>query len=263
SQPAPDVWRFELRPGVTFHDGTPFTAADVVFSAKRARHPASRMQVKLARVREVRAVGPLSVEFVTDRPDSVLPHASSAWYIMSQAWAEQHGAVDPADLSKGEESYASRNANGTGPFLLKERIPDVRSVLVPNPNWWDEKRHNLTEAILLRIANDATRVAALVSGEVDMIYMVPPQDVSRLKETPALRVYETPELRVVFFGFDLMSDRVPDSDVTDRNPFQDLRVRRALYQAIDIEAIRVKVMRGSAIPVGNLVAHGVRGFDEE
>jgi peptide/nickel transport system substrate-binding protein len=263
SQPAPDIWRFELRPNVRFHDGTPLTADDVVFSVTRARQPGSRMNSKLARIREVRAVGPLAVEFTTDGPDLILAEEISDWFIMSRVWAEKNGAAEPADISKNQEGYASRNTNGTGPFMLKERIPDVRTVLVPNPSWWDEKRHNLDEVTLLRIANDATRVAALVSGEVDMVYTVPPNDVQRLKETPGLKIYETPELRVVFFGFDLMSDRLPDSDVADRNPFKDIRVRRALFQAIDIEAIRAKVMRGSAAPVGNLVARGVNGYDVE
>jgi peptide/nickel transport system substrate-binding protein len=260
---APDVWRFELRQGVKFHDGSPFTADDVVFSANRVRHPNSRLLSKLARVKEVRAAGPHAVEFVTDGPDPILPDEISDWYIMSRAWSEKNGAVDPADLSKGEEAFASRNANGTGPFMLKERVPDVKTSLIPNPNWWDKPRHNLDEAIFLKLGNDATRVAALVSGEIDMIYAVPPQDIQRLGQTAGIRIIEKPELRVVFFGLDMMSDRLPGNDVQDRNPFKDIRVRRALYQAIDIEAIRQKVMRGAAIPVGNLVAHGVNGFDEE
>ncbi len=259
SQPAPDIWRFQLRPDVTFQDGTKFSADDVVFSATRARHPNSRMTSKLARVKEVHKVDDLTVDFVTDGPDPILREELSDWYIMSKAWSEKNGAVEPADLSKLQEGYASRNANGTGPFMLKERQPDVKTVLVPNPKWWD----NLDDVTFLRIANDSTRVAALLSGEIDMIYTVPPQDMQRLAQTPGVRILEKPELRVVFFGFDQMRPVLRSSDIKDRNPFKDLRVRKALYQAIDIEAIKTKVMRGASVPVGNMIARGINGFDEE
>ncbi len=263
SQPAPDVWRFQLRHNVSFQDGTPFGADDVLFSATRARHPNSRMNTKLARVKEVRKIDDYTVDFVTDGPDPILPEEISDWYIMSKAWAEKNGAVEPADLSKLQEGYASRNANGTGPFMLKERQPDVKTVLVPNPKWWDTPKHNLDEVAFLRIANDSTRVAALLSGEIDMIYTVPPQDMQRLAQTPGVRILEKPELRVVFFGFDQMSPVLRSSDIKDHNPFKDVRVRKALYQAIDIEAIKTKVMRGAAVPVGNMIAHGINGFDAE
>jgi peptide/nickel transport system substrate-binding protein len=263
SQPEPNIWRFELRGDVTFQDGTPFGADDVLFSATRARHPNSRMNTKLARVKEVRKVDDYTVDFVTDGPDPILPEELSDWYIMSKAWAEKNGAVEPADLSKLQEGYASRNANGTGPFMLKERQPDVKTVLVPNPKWWDKPKHNLDEVTFLRIANDSTRVAALLSGEIDMIYTVPPQDMQRLSQTQGVRIHEKPELRVVFFGFDQMSPVLRSSDIKDRNPFKDVRVRKALYQAIDIEAIKTKVMRGASAPVGNMIAHGINGFDTE
>jgi peptide/nickel transport system substrate-binding protein len=263
SQPAPDVWRFQLRENVVFQDGTPFAADDVVFSATRARHPNSRMASKFARVKDVRKVDDHTVDFVTDGPDPILPEEISDWYIMSKLWSEKNGAVEPADLSKLQEGYASRNANGTGPFMLKERQPDVKTVLVPNPTWWDKPKHNLDEVTFLRIANDSTRVAALLSGEIDMIYTVPPQDMQRLAQTPGVRILEKPELRVVFFGFDQMSPELRSSDVKGRNPFKDVRVRKALYQAIDIEAIRTKVMRGASVPVGNMIAHGINGFSEE
>jgi peptide/nickel transport system substrate-binding protein len=147
--------------------------------------------------------------------------------------------------------------------MLKERQPDVKTVLVPNPTWWDKPKHNLDEVAFLRIANDSTRVAALLTGEIDMIYTVPPQDMQRLAQTPGVRVLEKPELRVVFFGFDQMSPLLRTSDITDRNPFKDIRVRKALYQAIDIEAIKTKVMRNASVPVGNMIAHGIKGFDSE
>jgi peptide/nickel transport system substrate-binding protein len=146
SQPAPDIWRFQLRRGVTFQDGTSFGADDVLFSATRARHPNSRMNTKLARVKEIRKIDDYTVDFVTNGPDPILREELSDWYIMSKTWSEKNSAVEPADLSKLQEGYASRNANGTGPFMLKERQPDVKTVLVPNAKWWDKPKHTRRRA---------------------------------------------------------------------------------------------------------------------
>ena len=161
----------------------------------------------------------------------------------------------------GEENFATRNAMGTGPFMVKERVPDVRTVLVPNPLWWDKPEHNITEAIFNRIQNESTRVAALLSGEIDFIYTVPPQDVDRISQTPGLKIVQKPELRTVFLGFDQARDELLDSNVKGKNPFKDERVREAFYRAIDIEAIRTKVMRGFAQPTAEMVGPGINGFD--
>jgi peptide/nickel transport system substrate-binding protein len=171
--------------------------------------------------------------------------------------------VKPADLTKNEEAFATRNANGTGPFILKDRQPEIRTVLARNPSWWDKPEHNLDEVTFSRIGSDATRVAALVAGDVDMIYNVPSQDVERLGKTSGVQVIEGPELRTVFLGFDQARDELVGSSVKGRNPFKDVRVRRALYQAIDVEAIRAKVMRGAAKPVGLMIGEGINGFDPE
>jgi peptide/nickel transport system substrate-binding protein len=199
---------------------------------------------------------------VTDGPSPILAESLTGWAIMSKAWCLANHAEVPADLNKpGEENFATRNAMGTGAFLLKERVPDIRTVLVPNPNWWDTPRHNITEAIFNRIQNDSTRVAALLSGEIDFVYTVPPQDVDRIGASPGLQILRTPELRTVFLGFDQARAELTDSDVKGKNPFKDARVREAFYRAIDIEAIRTKVMRGFAQPTAEMVAPGIKGFD--
>jgi peptide/nickel transport system substrate-binding protein len=146
--------------------------------------------------------------------------------------------------------------------VLVSREPDRRTVLAPNPLWWDRPEHNLTRVEFNVIANDATRVAALLSGEVDMIYTVPPQDMERIGRTPNLRIIQGPELRTIYLGMDQMRPELLKSDVRGRNPFQDVRVRRAMYQAIDIEAIRTRVMRGQARPTGQIFGPGVNGFVE-
>ena len=183
--------------------------------------------------------------------------------MMSKSWCEKNNAVRPVDIRKGTENYASAHANGTGPFMLKSRQPGVRTVLVPNPDWWDKPEHNLTEATFLPIANAATRVAALISGEIDMMEPVPLQDVQRLQGDPKLKVLQGPELRTIFFGMDQKRDELLYSTVKGKNPFKDRRVRQAFYQAIDIEAIRSRIMRGAATPTALMEAPGINGFPAE
>jgi len=259
SQPAPDVWRFKLRQGVKFHDGTPFTADDVVFSFERAR--TSQIAATLATAKAIRKVDDFTVEIVTNGPDPIFPQEMTNWYMMSKVWAEKNKAEKMAEPTKSEDNYAVRNANGTGPFILKEREHEVKTVLVNNPNWWAKPEHNLTEVVFTRIANASTRVAALLSGELDMIYTVPPQDIERIGKTPGFKVLQTPELRTVYLGFDMVRPELTASSVKGKNPFQDLRVRKAFYQAIDEEAIKTKVMRGFATPTALMIGPGVNGFD--
>ncbi len=182
------------------------------------------------------------------------------WVIMSKTWCEAHGAAEPADLARSEENYASRHANGTGPFILASREPDRRTILVSNPNWWDTPHHNLTEVEFDVIGNASTRVAALLSGDVAMIYSVPPQYMERLTDTPGVRLIKGPELRTVFLGFDESRDVLLNSDVQDRNPFKDRRVRQAFNEAIDVEAIHDRIMRGQSHPTGLLYGPGINGY---
>jgi len=260
----PTTWRFYLRKGVKFHDGSPFTADDVVFSYKRNAHPHSDMNAYLATVKEVKKVDDYTVDYITKGPDPILTQNLTAHFIMSKTWCEKHNVGDPIRGST-DEIYATRHANGTGPFIMVERVPDTRTVLVNNPNWWGNatKTHNLTKATFVPIANAATRVSALLTGEVDMIFPVPLQDVKRVNATPGVRAMQGPELRTVFLGFDQHRDELLDMKGSGKNPFKDVRVRRAFYQAIDIQAIHKKVMRGASTPSGLMIAPGIVGWDEE
>jgi peptide/nickel transport system substrate-binding protein len=264
-QTDPTTWRFNLRRGVKFHDGSPFTADDVVFSFDRATHPGSNVASPLATVQQVKKIDDFTVDFVTDGPDPILPYNLPTIAMMSQKWCEQHNTARAADLTKNEESYATRNENGTGPFLLKERQPDVKTVLVPNPNWWGLKDEpiDVDEIVFSRIENAATRVAALLSGELDMVYTVPPQDIDRIAKTAGMKVWQTPELRTIFLGMDQARDELLESNVKGKNPFKDKRVRQAFYQAIDEDAIAAKVMRGFAHPTALMVGPGVNGYPAE
>jgi peptide/nickel transport system substrate-binding protein len=255
------VWRFNLRKGVKFHDGSPFTADDVIFSYERARGEGSDMKTYVGQIKEIRKIDSHTVDIVTLEPFPILPDVLALWYMMSKTWCEKNNAVRPVDVRKGTENYASTHANGTGPFVLKTRQPGVRTVLVVNPGWWGKPEHNITEAIFLPIANAATRVAALISGEIDMMEPVPLQDVQRLQRDPNLKVLQGPELRTIFLGMDQKRDELLFSSIKGKNPFKDRRVRQAFYQAIDIDAIRSRIMRGAATPSGLMVAPGINGFD--
>jgi peptide/nickel transport system substrate-binding protein len=262
-QTSPTVWRFDLRKGVTFHDGTPFTADDVVFSFKRAAGEGSDMKSYTASVKEVRKIDSHTVEIETTAPFPILPDVISLVYIMSKKWCEDNKAELPVDRRKGIENAASFRANGTGPFRLRERQPTQRTTMQRNPTYWGKIEGNVTEVIFTPIGNDATRVAALLSGEIDLMEPVPLQDVGRIQGNANLKVMQGPELRTIFLGMDQKRDELLSSSVKGKNPFKDKRVRQAFYQAIDIETIKTRVMRGAATPTGLMVAPGIKGFVPE
>ncbi len=261
-QPDPRTWRFHLRRNVKFQGGEAFTADDVVFSYQRAIGPGSQINAYFQSVKEVKKIDDYTVDFITKEPNPILLEEITQWVIMSKAWCEANKATEAADLTKATENYATRNANGTGPFILQLREPDRRTVLRNNPAWWDKPEHNLTEVTFNVIGNAATRVAALLSGDVDMIYTVPPQDMDRLSRTPNLKVATSPELRTIFLGFDVARPELLKSDVKGKNPLQDKRVRQAFYQAIDVQAIKQRVMRNQSRPTANMFGPGVNGFVE-
>ena len=262
-QPDATTWRFHLRRGVKFQGGEPFTADDVVFSQQRAAGPGSQINSFFSTVKEVRKVDDLTVDFITKVPDPIFLEEITQWGIMSKAWCEAHNAVQPSDLTNiKEENFATRNANGTGPFILGVREPDRRTTLRNNPDWWDKPDGNVTDVQFNVISNASTRVAALLSGDVDMIYTVPPQDIDRLQRTEGIKVLAGPELRTVFLSFDTLRPELLKSDVKGKNPFQDVRVRRAFYEAIDVKAIQSRVMRGQSRPTGLMYGPGINGFTE-
>ena len=259
-QMAPDRWRFELRRGVKFQDGTPFTAEDVIFSFVRARAPGSEIGNALAAIRSIDRIDDFTVEITTNAPDPILPEALPLWDIMSAKWCADNDAEQPANALAGGDSYASDHANGTGPFTLETRRPDALTVLVANPNWWDKPQHDI-DRVEFRPMTGAAGVPALLAGKLDMLYAVPPQSTDRIARSAGVHLVQGPELRTIFLGFDVRRDQLADSDVKGRNPFRDRRVRQAFYQAIDEATIKTKVMRGFATPTGLLVGPGVNGFD--
>jgi peptide/nickel transport system substrate-binding protein len=256
------TWRFKLRHGVKFHDGSPFTADDVVFSIERALATHSDVAALLASVKTVKKIDDDTVDFITDGPSPILPNYLVGVAMMSKSWCAAHDTTRAA-AREDKENYATRHEDGTGPFMLKDRQPGIRTVLVKNANWWGLKYWPIDydEVVFTRIVNAATRTAALLSGELDMVYNVPLQDVARIRSTPGMKIWQTPELRTIFLGMDQQRPELLESNVKGKNPFKDIRVRQAFYQAIDEDAIKNKIMQGFARPTALMVGPGINGFD--
>ena len=255
------VWVFQIREGVTFHDGTPMTAEDVVFSLDRARTPPSGMAALHAAVEEVTAVDDTTVHVRLSGPAPLYVQNLTNTFIMSKAWAEENGVETAPNFAAGEEAYSVRNTNGTGPYVMVERDPEVRTVLQVFDGHWDDAPA-VTEIIYTPISEAATRVAALLSGEVDVVQDVPVQDIARLEQTDGIKVMRGPENRNIFFSYDMTSDRLASSDAED-NPFAKPEVREAMALSLDRNAIRQVVMRGESQPSAAPLPPFVNGWTEE
>ena len=251
-------WRFNLRRGVTFHDGSSLTAEDVLFSYQRASSEESDVRSWFASVTEVKVVDDFTVDFLTKSANPLFPDSIANFMILDKGWAEANASERP---SREKENHATRHVNGTGAFKVAVRDPGVRTELVPHTAWWDRAQHNITKAVFTPIKNKATGIAALISGEIDFIEPIPLQDVPRLKNTAGFKVHEGVEARVVMLGFGHDRDKLKYSEETkDKNPFLDVRVRKAIYQAINVDALISKVMRGNAAPASQLVSPAMKGF---
>ena len=260
---SPTQLRFTLRTGVKFSDGSTLTADDVVYSLTRAMAKTSNYAVFTQGMDKAVKVNDNTVDIMMKAPNPVLLNQMTELRIMSKAWAEKNNSVEPKDIKTKDESFAHRNAMGTGLFMVKEWQPDQKLVLVRNPNYWGKQPTNVTEIVYTPIKSEPTRAAALLSGEIDLVLDPSPQDLPRLRSTDTLKVIEGPENRTIFFGMDQFRDELVGSNVKGKNPLKDLRVRKALYQAIDIDSINKVTMRGLSQTTGALVAPQVTGWTKE
>ncbi|MEO0912613.1 MAG: ABC transporter substrate-binding protein, partial [Pseudomonadota bacterium] len=264
SESDPNVWVFQLREGVTFHDGAEFDSSDAVFSLNRAMTEDSDYKELLASVKEVRAPSKYVFEIVTDGPNPIMPSNLTNMFIMDEDWANANNAVKVQDYEGGEDTFAAKNANGTGPYMLVSREPDTKTVLRAYDGYWgkDEFPMAVTEIIYTPIQNAATRVAALLSGEVDFIQDVPVQDLARVAGTDGLTVKTAAQNRVIFLGMNQGDADLANDNVDGKNPWADKRVREAAKIAINRDAIKQVVMRDQSVPAGVIMPPFVNGWSE-
>jgi peptide/nickel transport system substrate-binding protein len=253
------VWRFHLRRGVQFHNGAEFVADDVIASLARVSHPSSPLRGNLPAYQSAEKIDDHTVDIHLVGAYPLLLNDLTNIFIFNAQWLRDNDSELPTDFGAGVEGYATFHANGTGPFVVEERVPDARTILTVNPGWWDEPAHNLTRIEFTPITSAATRVAALLSGEIDFVEGAPVQDIPRLEAAPNVQVIEGSSLRTIMLGFnrrETLADGRP-------NPFNDLRLRHAVAHAIDLNLIRDRVMRGRARVAGALVAPQIPGYSED
>ncbi len=261
---SPTQVRFTLRSGVKFSDGSTMTADDVVYSLQRAMSKTSTYAIYTQGMDRIAKVDGETIDIFLKNPNPVLLNQLTELRVMSKAWAEKNNSVEPKDIKAKDETFSHRNAMGTGPFVLKEWVPDQKLVFATNPHWWNAGKveGNVTEITYTPIKSEATRIAALLSGEVDMVRDTSIQDLGRLKANPQLKVLEMVENRTVYLALDQFRDELPGSSVKGKNPLKDLRVRKALYQAIDSATLQRVTMRGMSKPTGAIVPPQVNGWTE-
>ena len=257
---SPTQVRFELRKGVKFQDGSPFTADDVVFSFNRIKQPQGTMSIYVTGIADVKKLDDHTVDFMLAGPNPILLRNIGDFFIMSKTWADKNKTASVQDYKAKEENFASRNVNGTGGYKITGWTPDQRVTMSANADWWDKANaSNVTEVVYTPIKADSTRIAALLSGDVDLVTDLPTQDVTRLRSDAKLKVVDGHEVRTIFIAMDQFSPELKYSDVKGKNPFKDRRVREALNLAVDREAIKRATMRGLSLPAAILVAPGVNG----
>lgn len=256
------TWRFKLRQGVKFHDGSDFTADDVLASLARVSHETSPLKGNLPAYKSSAKIDDHTVDIVVNTTYPLLLNDLTNIYFFDSSWLARNNALLPTDAAKNIEGYPTNNANGTGPFRIESRKPEAKTIFTVNPAWWDKPRHNVTRIEFQPITSAATRVAALISGEIDFTNVAPLQDLPRLEGTPNVKVLAATELRTLFFAFNLR-DRAVDPAVGSKNPFRDKKVREAMNLAINIDQIQKRTMRGLSRNTGSLVAPAIPGYAPE
>ncbi len=251
---AATTWRFRLRDGVKFHDGTPFSAEDVAYTLKRApevpNSPGS-FAIYTRAIARVEIVDRLTIDIHTHSPSPTLPIELSTIGIIPSHLGD---GVRTADFNSGAAAV------GTGPFRFAEWVPGESSVLIRNETYWGE-RPAWTRVVQRLIKSDTSRVAALLAGDVDVIDQVPPSAMERLRGAANVTVATTVSNRVMYLLFDHGNATTPyatmlDGAKLDANPFKDLRVRQAISAAIDRSAIVERVMQGLGLPAGQILPPG-------
>ncbi len=249
------IWEFKLRKGVKFHDGTPFTADDVVFTFERAPNVAQSPSSfgTYLKGKKIEKVDDYTVRIITEKPYPLMPNDMSTFSIISKI----HGqGATTADYNSGKAAI------GTGAYKFVEWVPGDRLILERNDNYWG-KKPQWSKVVIKPIKSRPARVAALLAGDVEFIDNVPTTDITQLEMNPKLNLSQGVSNRVIYLHMDHFRDDSPYVKASDggpiKNPLKDVRVRRAISKAINREAIVERVMEGVAIPAGQLLPAGFFG----
>lgn len=252
------TWEFRLRKGLKLHDGSEFTADDVAFTVGR---PATLSGVPggfavfTRMIRETIVVDPYTIRFRTAKPYPNLPIDMALLPMLAKKAAQ---SATSADFDSGKAAI------GAGPYKLVRFAKGDRVELARHDGYWGTKP--AWDRVTFRLlTSDASRVAALLAGDVQMIEVIPPQDYARIKAQKDLSVFTTSSNRMIFFHLDSDRDKSPfvfdkSGKPLEKNPFRDVRVRRAFSKAINRQAIVERVMDGLAIPAGQFVPDGFFGY---
>ena len=257
----PLTYEFTLRKGVKFHDGSDFTAEDVVFSLERARDikgSAASFASSVKPIKEMIIVDPHTLRIVTKEPMPLLITEISRIYIVS------HKAAAGATT---EDFNSGKAAIGTGSYQLVKWSPGEQIVMKRFDDYWGEKPY-FEDAIIKNISNDASRVAALLSGSVDIIDQVPPSDLELLKNDKNITLWPVSTARLIYLHMDQQRDESPfitdnDGNPLKTNPLKDKRVRQAISKLINRDALISRTLYGLGEPSGQMVPEGVFGYNPD
>lgn len=253
------TWEFKLRPGVKFHDGSDLTTEDIVWSIDRTSTivgSPGKFDVYTKAIINKKIIDATTIRFTTKEPYPLLLADLTSIYIVSKKATR---GLSSDDFSSG------RGMVGTGPYKFVHFARDDRLELERNEAYWG-KKPAWSKVTLRFIPNGATRIAALLSGDVQAIENVPTPDLARIRTDPAISMYTKTSHRLIYLFPDTSREKSPfltdrDGKPLDKNPLQDVRVRTAMSMAINREAIRDRVMEGLSEPTGNLVSTRLFGFN--
>ena len=256
----PKTWEVKLRPNVKFHDGSPFSAEDVVYSIERSPNvpnsPASFAD-SVKNIDKMQILDPLTIRFTSKEPDPLFIENVGTVFIVSKKITEK---ATNADFNSGKAAI------GTGAFKFVSWKPGDRLDLVRNDAYWGPKPQ-FDKVSMRFITNDAARVAALLSNSVDVIDLVPPTDLPKLKADPNVRIHETATVRLVYLALNLRKDMPLTTDLDGKplpvNPLTDVRVRKALSLMLDRNALVSRILQGQGLAAAQLVPPGVFGYNPE
>jgi peptide/nickel transport system substrate-binding protein len=248
------TWVFTLRKGITFHNGATFYAADAKYSIERAlTWEGSEIKASVLLVDTVETSGPYTLRIITKKPDPILPLRLEMVMMLDKETCER-------EIAAHGQGYLVTHPNGTGPYKLVEWVKDDHLTLVAFDRYWRGPAR-IKHVVFKPITNEATRVAALLTGKTHIITEVPVRDIDRVEKDPKLRLVKKPGLRLIYLGLDVGRDKTPTIPSSPPNPLKDLRVRQAMYYGINEEAIVKYVMNGLAEPAGQLFPEPVVGYN--